>query len=55
MAHARHAEYSPAIRGFSDTTITYATIRRTHGAYLWLCFDAYASLDVDGVKIAFVD
>ena len=43
-------------REFSDTTITYATIQRTHGAYLRLHFDASGnSLQVYGVKIAYVD
>jgi hypothetical protein len=55
MANTWSGEYSPDIREFTDTTITYATIQRTHGAYLRLYFDAYADLTVYGVKIAYTD
>ena len=40
-------------REFSDTTITYATIQRTHGAYLYLQITDAWYLRVYGVKIAY--
>jgi hypothetical protein len=42
-------------RVFTDTTITYAKIQRTHGAYLWLGIGGSADLRVYGVRIAYVD
>ena len=42
-------------REFSDITITYATIQRTHGVYLAVYFPARSNLEMFGVKIAYVD
>ena len=55
MASASSAGNALGIREFSDTSITYATIQRTHGVYLYLSFDASSSLLVTGVKIAYTD
>ena len=42
-------------REFSTTSMTYATIQRTHGAYLWLDFNGSSGLSVEAVKIAYTD
>ena len=55
MAWAESSGRVSGIREFSDTSVTYATIQRTHGTYLWLYFDASSSLSVTGVKIVYTD
>ena len=42
-------------REFSTTDITYATIQRAHGAYLWLRFTSSSDLRGYAVKIAYTD
>ena len=49
---ALHSSTDPRV--FSDNTITYATIQRSHGAYLWLSING-TNITVYGVKIAYVD
>jgi hypothetical protein len=55
MARAESTGSASGIREFSDTTITWATIQRAHGAYLWLEFPSSSNLEVYGVKIAYTD
>lgn len=55
MAMANSDGAVPAVREFSDTSITYATIQRSHGVYLRLALGAPALHKVYGVKIAYTD
>ena len=56
MAYARSTNAAATNpREFSDTSITFATIQRTHGVYLAVYFPARSNLEMFGVKIAYVD